>query len=1319
MPDPQQHDEASIFESARKISDRQARSDYVEKACGSSTVLKSRVQALLAALDSQPDFLDQAPSGVGETIDLSPSVEQLGTVIDRYKIMEQIGEGGFGVVYAAQQSTPVKRKVALKVIKPGMDTKEVIARFEAERQALALMTHPNIAKVFDAGTTESGRPYFVMELVSGLPITEYCDRNQLDTRRRLELFVSVCRALQHAHQKGVIHRDIKPSNVLVTEHDEEPVPKVIDFGVAKAINQQLTEQTIYTRHQVVVGTPLYMSPEQAELSGLDIDTRSDVYSLGVLLYELLTGVTPFDQQMFREAAYDEIRRMICEQEPPKPSTRISTLDGSSSDVAAKRRTDARRLQQIVRGELDWIVMKALEKDRRRRYETASGFSADIQRYLDGDPVQACPPSTLYRLRKFAKRNKVAFATTTLVAAALVLGLAGTTWQMLVALDAKELATASEKEANQEAQRANLERARADAKSEELQEQLLIAKVTRLAAQSESVRRNAPVQSLLLAMEAVKVSRSNDEIALPIAHESLLAATSSIGGIPLPGERAVISPDGHWLATDGSRIELWDLSSDHPDQSPLLLGDASESSGDGQLGAAGIVAFSGDSKWLATGHDSGEIRLWDLTMENPADKPISLREHHKPISSLAFDPNGRWLASGSKDSTARIWDLREKSDRSRDIRLDQHNEAIKLVLISPDGRWLLTRSKNWRLLWDLQSADPTVPSYQQQLDYRYYATDGFSPDSRWLTATADKDARLLPLDTDDPIVAQVLKREIEGPFTELEYSSDSQRLVTTIHAGPVYVWDLAKSSPFDEPTVLSGHHSKVAEADFGEDQRLLVTGSYDDTARVWDLDSEDPSSRPILLRGHEGSIQGVKLFGNDRWVATGSFDGTVRLWDLHSPDPSHSPLILRGHDSRVERISVTPDNRWAYTDGPGPPRLWRINIQDPAGSPVTHRAQLQQAVLSENGRWLFTSHQGKIRVTDLSDRDPSLFSRIFNGHEQRINSLSASSDGRWLASGGEDQTAKLWDLHSEEPLKPAAVFREHSSPVFRVSLSPDGRWLVTIDGEKARLWDLTRADPTSSPIELWASRKLFFKSETPFSSDGKLLALGNDDGEIHVWRFPADEAPSQVAKLDLSGPVAGITFSPDQRWLAACCIDESEGRHSVRLWDLTNRSMSDKPNVFPDPAGTRIFRARFSPDARWLASAGWVRSPTIWDLSAENPLQQPLQLVGHRQSVHSIAFFDRGQRIVTGGEDYDARVWDLNSSDPSTSTLVLRGHSSIVTSVAASEDHGWIVTNCSQDKTVRLWDMNLDSAMDRARRYTGRELTAAERKQFYLDDEADR
>ncbi len=415
-----QLDEEAIFHVARLITEPDVRSKYLDQICTGDQPLRERVEALLQVHEQEREFLKSAPQ-LAVTTDRPALTESPGKTIGRYKLLQQIGEGGFGVVYMAEQERPIRRKVALKIIKPGMDTREVIARFESERQALALMDHPNIARVLDGGATDSGRPYFVMELVKGVPLTEYCDQNQLATEERLQLFIKVCQAVQHAHQKGIIHRDLKPSNILVTLHDGQPVVKVIDFGVAKAINQQLTEKTLFTSYGQMVGTPAYMSPEQAEMSGLDVDTRSDVYSLGVLLYELLTGTTPLESDRLRTAGYAEIQRLIREEEPPKPSTRLSTSGEKLTSIAKHRGIAPDRLQRLIRGDLDWIVMKALEKDRSRRYEMPNSLADDVSRYLNHETILARPVATSYRVRKFVQRNKLLVGAVSAIAVSLLLG----------------------------------------------------------------------------------------------------------------------------------------------------------------------------------------------------------------------------------------------------------------------------------------------------------------------------------------------------------------------------------------------------------------------------------------------------------------------------------------------------------------------------------------------------------------------------------------------------------------------------------------------------------------------------------------------------------------------------------------------------------------------------------------------------------------------------------------------------------------------------------------------------------------------------------
>jgi serine/threonine protein kinase/tetratricopeptide (TPR) repeat protein len=415
----------------RSVDERQA---YLDQVCAGDAELRREVDSLLEASARAGSFLESPAPGA--TVDLPRLTERPGTVIGPYKLVQRIGEGGMGTVFLAEQAQPVQRQVALKIIKPGMDSRQVIARFETERQALALMDHPNIARILDAGETDSGRPFFVMELVNGVPITQYCDQHHLTPQQRLELFVPVCQAVQHAHQKGIIHRDLNPSNVLVALYDGEPVPKVIDFGIAKATGRKLTDRTPFTEVGAVVGTLEYMSPEQAELNPLDIDTRSDIYSLGVLLYELLTGSTPLEQKRLKHGALLEMLRLIREEDPPRPSTRLNTTDQLPS-VAANRGMEPKRLSGLLRGELDWIVMKALDKDRNRRYETANGLAHDIERHLRDEAVQACPPSAWYRLRKFTRRNKGALTAAALVALVLILGTVLSTWQAIRATRARD------------------------------------------------------------------------------------------------------------------------------------------------------------------------------------------------------------------------------------------------------------------------------------------------------------------------------------------------------------------------------------------------------------------------------------------------------------------------------------------------------------------------------------------------------------------------------------------------------------------------------------------------------------------------------------------------------------------------------------------------------------------------------------------------------------------------------------------------------------------------------------------------------------------
>src|SRR6266568_1891044 len=681
------------------------RAAFLDGSCGDNADLRRRLEALLQKFEtlgtfleepavSAPDSLQRLIAGGDPPTETAPAetlTEKVGDRIDRYKLLQQIGEGGCGVVYMAEQTEPVRRRVALKVIKLGMDTKQVIARFEAERQALALMDHPNIAKVLDAGATETGRPYFVMELVRGIKITEFCDEKSVPTADRLRLFTQVCQAIQHAHQKGVIHRDIKPSNILVTVNDGVPVPKIIDFGIAKATAGPLTDKTFFTAFEQFIGTPAYMSPEQAEMTSLDIDTRTDIYSLGVLLYELLTGRPPFDPSELLQSGLDEMRRTIREKEPDRPSTRLSTMaEGELTTVAKHRHTEAPRLIHLVRGDLDWIVMKCLEKDRTRRYETANGLASDIQRHLNYEPVVARPPSALYRIEKLVRRNRLAFTAATAIASALVLGIVASTWQAIRATRFRQQAQGEAKRAEAEAlaNRQNLYAADMNLANQALEDynlpraRELLEKHRPPGGESS----NSPLRSDLRGWEWRYLARQcrSDELTTLARFGSCVFTVS-------------VSRDGHWLAaacSDGT-VGLWDLRTRRQLPSfETYRGPASFFEFEDRSHAA---AFSPDCRTLAAGGVNKDIFLWDVVEHRTV---AILTGHQGTVDHLAFSHDGRFLASASLDETARLWDMRSNPPREL-AKLEPQLRGVLCVAFSSDSKTLVTGGGSKLVkLWDV-------------------------------------------------------------------------------------------------------------------------------------------------------------------------------------------------------------------------------------------------------------------------------------------------------------------------------------------------------------------------------------------------------------------------------------------------------------------------------------------------------------------------------------------------------------------------------------------------------------------------------------------
>ncbi len=670
------------------------------------------------------EALEQLPGGppADATRDYPNSEPQVGQIIaGRYKLLEQIGEGGMGSVYMAQQEAPVKRLVAVKVIIPGMDSRTVLARFEAERQALAMMDHPNIARVLDAGAMENGRPFFVMELVKGIPITRFCDERRLTLRQRLELFVPVCQAIQHAHQKGIIHRDIKPSNVLVAMYDDRPVPKVIDFGLAKATGQALTDKTLVTAFGAQPGTVLYMSPEQASPNNLDIDTRSDVFALGVLLYELLTGGTPLDRDAVKRAAALEALRMVREEEPLRPSAKLSSSEALPS-IAANRNIEPARLTRLVQGELDWVALKALEKDRTRRYETANALARDVQRDLADEIVEARPPSTIYRVRKFVRRHKVQVIAAGLVFLALLAGISGTTFGLIRAEQQRRIAqrrgdSEARAKIDAEAKRIEAEKQqhRAEAGETLAGERLIQVKAEKTKVEEEKQRAEKQLfrsEWLLYASQIGSAQRDWETNKFAQAWKHLNAtrqdfrgweynylytlftkSQQTFRGHALSVQGVAFSPDGKRIVSGSldMTLKVWDATSG---QNRLTL--------NGHTGAVTSVAFSPDGKRIVSGSLDMTLKVWDATS---GQNRLTLNGHTGAVTSVAFSPDGKRIVSGSVDETLKVWDATSGQER---LTLRGHRGTVSSVAFSPDGTRIVSGNLNDSpKVWDATSGQETL------------------------------------------------------------------------------------------------------------------------------------------------------------------------------------------------------------------------------------------------------------------------------------------------------------------------------------------------------------------------------------------------------------------------------------------------------------------------------------------------------------------------------------------------------------------------------------------------------------------------------------
>ncbi len=1139
------------------------RGAYLAAECGADAELRRRVEELLAGQDALGGFLE-GPAltpvvGPNGTQVAGPVTERPGDRIGRYKLLQVIGEGGCGVVYMAEQEEPVRRRVALKVIKLGMDTKSVIARFEAERQALAMMDHSNIARVFDAGATTAGRPFFVMELVRGVRITDYCDQNHLSNAERLGLFAQVCQAIQHAHQKGIIHRDIKPSNILVTLHDGVPVPKVIDFGIAKATEQRLTEKTLFTQFQSFIGTPAYTSPEQAEMSGLDIDTRSDIYSLGVLLYEILTGRTPFDAERLLNSGLDEMRRIIREEEPLRPSTRLSSLDiTEATSLSQARQMRIPVLMQAIQGDLDWIVMKCLEKDRTRRYATANDLAEDIRRYLGNEPVLARSPSNLYRLRKMLRRNRGAFAAAAAVIGTLIVGVTVSTWLAVRATKAERAARGLQQ---QEASlRHQAEQDKALARQSEyvadinLAQQSLSAGNYGRAVQLLDKHLPQPGEPDLRGFEwryLWTLSRGDEHVSLPPQRGEILALS--------------VSPDGALLAVgQRDRMMVWNLAARslvhaatngarflafHPDGKRLFGGSGttmrswrvSDWSWEHTLPNSGAMSLSADGRRMAvlrfTSRGRREVQVLNAaTWETVATIP----DAQEP---LALSPDGRRLVADSTATNLVVWTL--DGSRPELILQDSTNlfprmlrpgRSERVLTFSPDGRTVIAARNN------LSSRGVFVLSV-------------------W-DATTGREVDLLPADIEHI--------EHAGTITGLAFSPDGATLATASMDFSIRLWDFAERRAVD---AIQGHINEVLAVTFTPDGRSIITGSKDGEIKVWPSVRQDRDDIVVGLRHPVGfSADSGKLM-----ALTRDFSGGATL-NLATRELEQRFELL---DNRRTESDLRPPRDSDRRDAPpaGPPPGARPDgerdSRDGRGERVFWMAmrRFQTAVASPDLRWLL--HGREDGVLDWVNLTTMQTNQLKSG-DRTARVLAIAPDGQSAITRSWERGLRKWDLRAGTN----ALWAVESDQVL---FSPDGR-TISVAGpggmgtrrEAVQLWDAATLTVRQT---LAARDQNLFGYAAAFSPDSRTIALPTDEDSVNLWDVSTGELLGTF--IGHKQGIRSIAFSPDGRTLATTSDDST-----LKLWNVATR----QELLTLRHLGASLTGLMFSPDGRVLAGGSGAFGP---------------------------------------------------------------------------------------------------------------------------------
>jgi WD40 repeat protein/serine/threonine protein kinase len=1166
--------------------------DFLAGQCGKDTNLLAAVERLLAAHAEPASILDPSTTQFVERADNLSLTESFEAIPDRadqdtvlagrYKLVELIGEGGMGSVWSARQTEPIKRMVAVKLIKPGMDSKAVLARFEAERQALSLMDHPNIARVLDAGTAPDNRPFFVMELVKGVPITKYCDGRKLSTRQRLELFVPVCHAIQHAHQKGIIHRDIKPSNVLVALYDDRAVPKVIDFGVAKATGQLLTEMTLNTGFGSVVGTLEYMSPEQATFNNLDIDTRSDVYALGVLLYELLTGSPPFRKRELEKAGLLEILRVVREVDPPRPSTKVSSA-ATLPTVAENRGTSPGTLRTLLRNEIDWIVMKALEKDRSRRYETANGLALDIKRHLSGEQVMAVPPSLAYQVHKFASKYRGPVIGTFLVLLALVCGVIGTTTGLVRAENARDAEVNQRRIAESAVEAEAKERRRAE-------ELARISEVEKLRANDEAGKAQASMEG-----ERIAVVKSQRLLGLTNVTEGIrLVDCGDVQlGLLRIAQAMKIAPNTPEVQ-EIARMQLT-LNSRFT-QSHLRLSVLVN-----RAGKVVPTAFSLDGRRVLSGIDEETAQIWDLESNKPISRPLV---HMETISCSVFSPDGQKVVTGCTDGTLSFW----KSETGELIAQHSLQGSIVAVAFTTKGARALTAVSDGTVqIWNADTGKAIVRLAGSNLSVRAAA---FAPDaSRVLVGGSDTFARLFDANKGTPVFLPLSSHT--DSVEAVAYSADGHRLVTGGKDQTARVWSADSGKLMCRELQ---HPDEVSSVAVSQDGRFILTGCNDHMARLWKVDVP----RPVLLTlvPNSGSVESVAFSSKGHITLVGSNEGLSQLWELPagvSPAAQAVPM-----DPQLTALAFSPDGRRVATGfKDGKARIWSTDAKRFC-SLTAHTGAVTVLAFSPDGRQVVTG--GEDKFARVSDAETGKQLSASFTQDSQVRSAAFSPDGTMVAIGNSFGNALVWNSTSRNGsqfLKRLA----HGGSVQTLAFSPDSQRIAIGGANKlVRIWELE----TEKEI-LPQLRHLDSVESLAFSSDGRLVLTGSKDGSVQV--FAIGSAGSHARGPAHASAVKSAAFSPNGRWALTGSFDGV-----VRIWD-SHSGIALSPRL---PHSTPIFNAQFSADGRQVALGVLNKPPRLIDLPVDVPDNKSVDDYLRLAELHS------GYRIDGSGRAIPLITGEFNS-----------------------------------------------------------------------------